>query len=153
MKEELYNTLKEAIIEIKKQHNDPDYRVKDHWGDTTTSRYRNGEDEIYIEDLGDQYIFDYDYDFLGYLVAFIYWENDTDSVNIEVTILYDLYDDFSVIYDTAEWSVEEMLKDANEKLGEYIKNYEPQEFLDKNDWERFEIIRREREEEYKKSFE
>ena len=147
MKEELYNTLKEAIIEIKKQHNDPDYRVEDHWGgDTTTSRYRNGrngEDEIYIYDLCDQYIFDYDYDFLGYLVAYIYWEDDTDSVNIEVTIDWDLYDDFKVIYDTAEWSVEEMLKDANDKLGEYIKNYEPQEFLDKDDLERFEIIRRE----------
>lgn len=147
MKEELYNTLKKAIIVIKKQHNDPDYRVEDHWWEenTTTSRYRNGrngEDEIF-EYIMDKDIFNYDYDFLGYLVAFIYWENDTDSVNIEVTINWNLYDDFSVIYDTAEWSVEEMLKDANDKLGEYIKNYEPQEFLDKNDWERFEIIRRE----------
>lgn len=142
MKEELYNTLKEAIIEIKKQHNDPDYRVEDHWGDTTTSRYRNGEDEIF-HFIMDKDIFDYDYDFLGYLVANIYWEDDTDSVNIEVTIDWDLYDDFKVIYDTAEWSVEEILKDANDKLGEYIKNYEPQEFLDKDDWERYEIIRRE----------
>lgn len=89
MKEELYNTLKKAIIEIKKQHNDPDYRVKDHWWEqnTTTSRYRNGrngEDEIF-EYIMDKDIFNYDYDFLGYLVAFIYWKNDTDSVNIEVT--------------------------------------------------------------------
>lgn len=73
MKEELYNTLKKAIIEIKKQHNDPDYRVEDHWCSDyiTTSRYRNGEDEIF-DHIMDKDIFNYDYDFLGYLVAYIY---------------------------------------------------------------------------------
>ena len=130
MKEEKIKVLQEAVMAIANYASD--YQIIEHLEnaiDENEMRILTMDDgaEIHLY-INTHDLFTQQYSFFGVLVTKIYRDFFDESINIDVYIPEKRDGDLTMItYDMREWSIEEMLKDIDNKLERLINNDAPKE--------------------------